>query len=427
MRFFDSQVGHILWNIVGLALPLVVAAASIPLLLGNIGAEKFGLIGLAWGMIGYASMLDLGVSRAVTQRLAIIRGTQEESCASSLLDSAAVVTVALSCVFLVAMTVLALCGVDRIVSIEGTTPEELRTATLLVAIALPFQALGMTYKGTNEAYLNFAGIAIIRLMLGIGNFAGPLLVSLWTVRLDAMVATLTVARVIAFVLYFILAKRCLGDRLLAWHGVSRRHVSELLQFGRWVAVSAVISPILVQADRFFIAVLISAGAVTHYVVPYELTAQTMIISGAVTTVFFPTVARIARTNHAAGRASLLRWAVLLGGAMIVGMSGLALLMPTVLGLWIGPDLSGEAVTVGRILCVGVIFNAVGSMFYAYLHALGRSKETAINHLVELPIHIIALYVLISAQGVIGAAIAWTLRVAIDMSLLCYQVYGKERR
>ena len=48
MRF-----AHIGWNLAGLSLPLVVAAATVPRLISILGQERFGLLALAWGLVGY--------------------------------------------------------------------------------------------------------------------------------------------------------------------------------------------------------------------------------------------------------------------------------------------------------------------------------------------------------------------------------------
>lgn len=64
----------ILWNLLGLGLPLLIAAVTVPKLLTLIGSERFGFLALAWGLIGYAGALDLGIGRATTQRVAALIG-----------------------------------------------------------------------------------------------------------------------------------------------------------------------------------------------------------------------------------------------------------------------------------------------------------------------------------------------------------------
>jgi O-antigen/teichoic acid export membrane protein len=69
------RVSHVGWNLAGLSLPLLVAALTVPHLVEVLGKEKFGLLALAWGLIGYAGVLDLGIGRAVTQLVSRLRAS----------------------------------------------------------------------------------------------------------------------------------------------------------------------------------------------------------------------------------------------------------------------------------------------------------------------------------------------------------------
>ena len=94
-------------------------------------------------------------------------------------------------------------------------------------------------------------------------------------------------------------------------------------------------------------------------------------------------------------------------------------LPALLNAWIGSALPAEAVSVGRWLCLGVWLNAIGSMYFAWLHAHGRFRATALLHLVELPLYLAVLVLLLKQLGVTGAAIAWALRVGFDSAMLAW--------
>src|SRR2546422_7955265 len=59
-----------IWNLVGNGAPMVVAVFCIPILIRSLGRERFGVLTLAWALIGYASLFDLGLGRALTPLLA---------------------------------------------------------------------------------------------------------------------------------------------------------------------------------------------------------------------------------------------------------------------------------------------------------------------------------------------------------------------
>jgi len=57
---------------------MIVAVFCIPILIRGLGKERFGLLTLAWVLIGYAGLFDLGLGRALTQLVAQKLGAGEE-------------------------------------------------------------------------------------------------------------------------------------------------------------------------------------------------------------------------------------------------------------------------------------------------------------------------------------------------------------
>jgi len=67
-------------NFIGQALPLLVGILVIPFIIRSLGTERFGILTLAWIVIGYFSLFDMGLSRATTKFVAeiISRGKSEK-------------------------------------------------------------------------------------------------------------------------------------------------------------------------------------------------------------------------------------------------------------------------------------------------------------------------------------------------------------
>src|SRR5579859_6205736 len=66
------------WNLLGTLLPMAVAVVSIPPLVRALGLDRFGLLSLAWIVIGYFSLFDVGIGRALTKLVAEKLGANEE-------------------------------------------------------------------------------------------------------------------------------------------------------------------------------------------------------------------------------------------------------------------------------------------------------------------------------------------------------------
>ena len=68
-----------IWNLAGSAIPLATGVALIPFTLHRLGNEAFGVLTLIWGLIGYFTLFDLGVGRALTVRLSQSRSWEQSS------------------------------------------------------------------------------------------------------------------------------------------------------------------------------------------------------------------------------------------------------------------------------------------------------------------------------------------------------------
>jgi len=56
-----------LLNLLGQAVPLLVGVLTIPFIVHGLGTERFGLLSLAWVILGYFTIFDLGLGRATTK------------------------------------------------------------------------------------------------------------------------------------------------------------------------------------------------------------------------------------------------------------------------------------------------------------------------------------------------------------------------
>lgn len=416
------RLKNIAWNLCGLSGPLIVAFLTIPAIIRIIGMERFGLLALAWGLIGFAGIFDLGVGRATTQAVARMRGDDQLGQVPAVLKTATTISFCTGLVGAIILGIAVLAGVQTFIKYSPELNSEVTIAAYLLALTIPIQSMSAMFRGVNEAFENFREISLVRIGLGIANFLGPFCVAMFTIHLAVLVFILFFSRVVSFLLFRKFAKACLARQLPVGPQDVPVHAPsaigrQLFSFGGWFTLSSLISPILVRADQFFIGSLISATAVATYAIPYEVVTQSLIVVGAVSGVAFPSLSALAHSQRDKAEAMFSHWMVRLAAIMFVVTSISALLLPVVLPWWIGPNLATESVFIGQILCVGVFANSIGSMYFALLHAYGRADITAKLHFIELPFFLCALYFLVVHFGVVGAALAWVGRMVLDTLFL----------
>lgn len=409
------KLSSIAWNLAGLGAPLLAALLSIPPLLNLLGKEGFGLLALAWALTALSGLFDLGLGRATTRLLAEQAARGDQAQMRQTLSTALRLTLPTGCA-----GALLFCGVlmldlkDKL-HLAHTDVSQVREAVLLLALCVPVQALIATYRGSCEGLQQFRGISLIRMTLGCANFFVPWAIACYSQNIALLVAGLLLTRLAALIAFRAVAARHVpdlpGDGTK--RGLDRAAASALLKAGGWLSVSAVASPLLVQTDRFAIATVISTAAATSYAVPFDLVTQLLIVVSAVSTVAFPSIASALQEKPEQARLMFHRWLwrSALGMAVVTGSA--ALLLPWALPWWVGTALPADSVQIGQWLCLGVWINALGAMYYAWLHAQGRFRATASLHLAELPGYLLLLWLLLGAYGTVGAAMAWVLRVAVD--------------
>lgn len=412
------RLSNVAWNAAGLAVPLVVALLCVPPLLQRLGSERFGLLALAWALTAISGLFDLGVGRATTRLIAAQLGRGDATRIGSTLAAAVRIAAWAGCAGATLLALAAAAGAQRGIRYDVALDSEVLQATLLLALVVPLQTLIATYRGASEACQQFRGISLVRMALGVANFAAPLAVTQYSLHLALLVLALLLARLAAYAAYRWLARQALPGPNTS-SPLSALERRELLHAGGWFSVSAIVSPLLVQADRVVIGAVLSAAAVSTYAVPFDLITQLLIVVTAVSTVAFPSITQQLQTDAVAARAKFDRWLLTVAGVMAAVTALVAWYLPALLDVWIGSALPADAASVGRWLCLGVWINAIGAMYFAWLHAQGRFRATALLHMAELPLYVATLVLLLKQFGVVGAAVAWVLRVGLDSAMLAW--------
>ena len=194
--------------------------------------------------------------------------------------------------------------------------------------------------------------------------------------------------------------------------------SGVVAFGVWTSISTAVSPILVYIDRFLLAGIVGEEAAGRYTAPFEAITRVLLVPAAVAGTVFPAVASMKGAGGVQQRRRLFGGATRGVALTVLPVALLAILLagPAV-RMWLGPDMTPDVVNVVRFLALGMAANALAYIPFSVVQGLGRADLTGIFHLIELPIHLAVAYWLISGWGIVGAAVAWSIRATLDSALL----------
>jgi O-antigen/teichoic acid export membrane protein len=416
-KIFSTQLGKgTFWNLAGAAIPLLVGLFTIPTLVRGMGQEAFGLLTLLWTTIGYFSLFDFGLGRAITHYLAGLRA-QAAAIPQSVLRTAALSTLLPGMLGAILLHLLAEPLASRWLNISPALVPEAVAAFQLAGWSIPLVTLSSGLRGMLEGYEDFRASAILRMSLGILNFAAPfVLVELGHTDLQMIVWALLLSRLasIGHNLYLLRRQAWRADG--AW--VNRTVLRRLFGFGSWMSVSNVLGPLMINFDRYAVAALLSAEVVAYYTVPQDLVLRLLLVPIALTTAMFPRMTLLFSGDNRFEANKLYRRARLwVGFTMGSGLLLLALLAKPALSWWLGVDFAAASWQLSQVLLIGIFFNSLALLPFTAIQARGGVKITSLLHLCELLLYLPALYLSLQTWGLLGAAWVWTSRTALDFVLL----------
>lgn len=402
------------WNIAGRAGPMVVAVAATPFLVHDLGPTRWGLFALALSLIGIFGIFDFGIGRALTKLLAERLAVGEIEDAAALTRTGLVLLTMLGVAGAAVLAGLAHLWVDRGLKVSHIEHDEVLHAVYVLCLAVPFVILNAALWGVISAFQKFKAANLVNMPILAFYYIGPLLVLRLVDSLVAVMAVLVVCRIVMTVCYW---RICIVEMpSLIGTRADWRHARALGKLGGWMTVSNLAWPLLTYVDRFLVASVLSAAAAGYYATPSDLLGRFSLVSIAVMNTAFPAMAASFRTDpdHAA---MLVRRAILAIAAILFVPSLVAAAYShEILSLWIGAAFAAHAAPVMQWLALAVILAAADSVVSGFVDSIGRPDINAKFSIAELALYVPLLFVLLRLFGIEGAAIAWAVRVGVDLAV-----------
>ena len=400
------------YNLVGAILPMILGLISVPLYLKLIGPERYGILSLAWLILGYFGVFDLGLGRAATQRIAALRDASPD-------ERATAFGTALTCNILVGLIgagiiwPIASLVFARSIAMSPALRAEAVASAPLLALALPVATVMGVLSGAlmgREKFLATNRTSVISTTL---FQLMPIIVAWWVgPNLRVLLLASLAARLVGLAMFW---RHCCDEfGRHAWRRFDRRQMFELLGFGGWVTVGGLFIPLLVMADRFIIGSRLGAVAVTIYTVPTQITSRLSPIAGALCNALFPRFATASTVE--ADRLTANGLMVLFAMLTPCVAFGLGIMAPA-LHLWLGAEIGDPAGPIGRIMLLTAWLNVFGQVPFARIQATGFPETVAKANMAEVPFYLGLLWFLISIAGLEGAALAALVRVFFDTHLM----------
>jgi len=400
---------NVIANYVGAGWTALMTFAFVPFYIRYLGIEAYGLIGVYAMLQAWLSLLDMGMTPALSRELAGLQtDSAKGSSARDLLRSVEVI--ALGIATIVALTIWA--GSHWLasswISSNGVPTDVLAQAFAIMGVVIGLRFIENIYRSSvvglqRQVALNIvtSGVATLRGVgaLGVLAFVSP--------TIQAYFAWQCVVSVISVASLSMVAYRSFPS---STHraGFSLEALQTIWRFAAGSMAITVLSLMLTQVDKILLSRLLTLKEFGYYAFAVVVAQMPLALVGPVTQAFFPRFAQLHKQGNHAGIASAYHAAcqlisVLLGSAAVV----LLLFGREILQTWTGdPALSARVYPLVAVISIGSLLNGLMTVPYFLQLAHGWTGLTLRVNLVAIAVVVPTLFLVVPRYGTIGAAWVW---------------------
>jgi len=401
----------LIWSGIGTLVPALAALWAVPRYTAALGAGGFGLLAMVWALVGWFSVADLGLSRAITHGVAKALATGDTRAAGAVVWSALALIFPLSLVVGGVVAGGAPWAAGWLQASEALASDTVRSLRW-VGVAIPLTVLVTAFRGVGEGARAFPALGAVRAPIGVAFALFPLWLLGTEPRVSTAVQGIVVVRGAAVVVHAILAAAVLPTlrvpRLV--DPVARR---ALLSYGGWTTVVQSVGPLLNMVDRFLLGVLAPVAVLGPYGVASEAGTRIWLLASVIVPVLFTGYAATLATSPADAVGAYLRGLRLLVVTAFPVLLGAVLVGDPVMRWWVGEPLGATAAPLLAVMAVGLMANQAAQGSQAFVQAAGQPVLTAVGYLWQLPVTVMALLLVVPRAGATGAAWVWAGRFVVD--------------
>ena len=410
---------------------MVVFFFLTPFVMARLGVDDYGLWVLAFSLVGFLRLLDLGLGTGVVKFVADSDGRRDPEERNRILSSSIAVYLLIGALAagLVALLAPVLPG-----ALDIDAGQARKTETLLWLVALRVVVLGVPLSVFRGILFGKQRIAVLNAVQTLATllYAG----STWLLLtrgggVVALAAVNLAVMLVEHAAYAVLAFRLVPDLRLSPALVNARSMRRIASFSAFAFVSTAAWMILMRADPLVVKLHLPLAAVAIYGVALKVTERLSMLVKQFVNLLTPVIAERHGAGARAGVRDLLRdgtrYAFAIGTMLCVPV---LLLARDLLTAWLGPEF-GEAgvvlallaaallVSVPQMMASNVLAMSAWPWFAAAAAAAGVGVNLGVSILLVRPLGLAGV-----ALGTLIAVLLIDVLVVVPRALAAHALSGR---
>ncbi len=391
---------------------MLVGVATIPFIIRGLGPNGYGILSIAFVILGYFSMFDLGLSRATVKFVALNLNPDKMHKVPELVWTSLGLLVALGLVGGAAAAAFVPLAATGLLKMPPSFVGDAKASLFLLCASMPVILGNDALRGVLEATQRFDLVNLVKVPGSICFYLLAALAIPLGIKVPGIVIILISVRFITACVYLVMCCRAIPG-LVTGFRFSREAVRPLASFGGWIMISNVTGPILGNLERFLIASVLSVGALAYYSAPCDLVGKIIIFPASIAPTLFPYFSYHSggsKSEVSAVSSRSIKYLLLL---MTPLTAVFVFFARDILKMLLGPQFADQSTAVMQLISMMFFLNAFAYIPYTSVQALGRPDLKAILDLVSLPAYAVSCWFLLHHMGITGAALSRLLVTILD--------------
>ena len=389
-------------------LGMVAALVSIPLALGYLGGERFGIWSTLSSLMVALQFADLGIGNGIINRVAEAQGRGDRAAIRRYLSSGLLALLAIAAVVGLMLPVVVMwvpwAQVFRLS--DALAVEEVRPAVAAfmacIALAIPLGVVQRVQMGLQRGFVASLWQCASNVLSLLAIWAAThLQLGLAWLVLALLAAPLLTALVNGLVFFFVMER----DLRPGLGSVEAAAIRKLLSTGGAFLVLQIAIAVLVHSDSIVIASALGAAQVADYAVPEKLFSIVSLLLATVLIPLWPAYGEAIARHDMAWVTRTLRRSLSLAVGLSVLVSGLLVAAgPFLIQLWVGPAVQ-PSMALLLVLAVWKVFEGAGLALAMFLNGAGLIRLQVYSACLMAAAALVAKPWLVGKIGIVGAPLA----------------------
>lgn len=404
-----------LWTLGGQILPMAVSLIATPFTIRLLGSEAYGMVILVGLIPTYFAFADFGMGIASTKFGSEAYSESDSRKEGEIVRTAATIAFFSSLVIAVPIFLFS-AWIIRQFSIPAYLQPIGSSALKITAVAFVLTVLSTVFNTPMLARLrmdlNSITGTVPKVIIGVMTpiilyLGGGILGAIWMAFIAGLIGC-------GLVLYF--SGKLLPGLLNPT--INKAYFRPLLKFGGAWVVAMVAVTLLVNVEKLLLARLVSVKALAYYSVAFTFANLAITFALALLQSLIPAFSQLqlpelrAQLNNLFARANRL---MVLGLIPTLGL--MAVIGKPFITLWAGSEFGLGSSSPFYVLLIGIALVLLASVSNCAVLSAGKTNLLAKIYWTELFVYTVSAFILIYFLGVLGAALAWSIRSLFDFLLI----------